>query len=64
MGVQQTFRGIMSIIGPVGATFVYQVAGHGVPFSIAAAVVAVALVLSWRIRQGAPAPQTAAARSA
>lgn len=61
MGVQQTFRGIMSIIGPIGATFIYEVAGHGVPFWIAAVVVAVALMLSWRIRQGGAVAQPAAA---
>jgi MFS family permease len=59
MGVQQTFRGIMSIIGPIGATVVYQVFGHGVPFWIAALIVAVALGLSWRVRHHAPIPATA-----
>lgn len=61
MGVQQTFRGIMSIIGPIGATAVYEVFGHGVPFWIAAVIVAVALALSWRVRHDAPVPQAAAA---
>jgi len=42
MGAQQTLRGIASIVGPVGATFVFDALGHGVPFLIAAAVVAVA----------------------
>lgn len=60
MGVQQTFRGIMSIIGPIGATAVYQVFGHGVPFWIAAVIVAVALALSWRVQQGTPVPEAAA----
>lgn len=60
MGVQQTFRGIMSIIGPIGATAVYQWLGHGVPFWIAACIVAVALGLSWRVRHDAPVPATAA----
>jgi len=41
-GAQQTFRGIMSIVGPVGATLVFATLGHGVPFLIAAAIVAVA----------------------
>jgi multidrug resistance protein len=58
MGVQQTFRGIMAIIGPIGATLVYQALGHGVPFWIAAVVVAVALMLSSQVRHEAPA-QTA-----
>lgn len=54
MGVQQTFRGIMAIIGPIGATLVYQALGHGVPFWIAAVVVAVALMLSSQVRHEAP----------
>ena len=60
MGVQQTFRGIMAIIGPIGATTVYQVFGHGVPFWIAAAIVAVVLGLSWRVRHDTPVPEAAA----
>jgi MFS family permease len=59
MGVQQTFRGIMAIIGPIGATLVYQALGHGVPFWIAAAVVAVALMLSSQVRHDAPVPVAA-----
>jgi hypothetical protein len=38
---------------------VYQVFGHGVPFWIAALIVAVALGLSWRVRHQAPIPATA-----
>ena len=48
MGAQQTFRGIMSIIGPVGATIAFAALGHGVPFLLAAAVVAVALYMAFR----------------
>ncbi len=61
MGVQQTFRGIMAIIGPTGATLIYQTLGHGVPFLVAAGIVTVALALSWRVREEAPsaAPATA-----
>jgi MFS family permease len=51
MGAQQTFRGIMSIVGPVGATITFATWGHGVPFLLAAAVVSVALVLAFRERQ-------------
>src|SRR3989442_7978451 len=42
MGAQQTFRGIVSIVGPVGATLVFEGLGHGVPFLLAPAIVAVA----------------------
>lgn len=59
MGVQQTFRGIMAIIGPIGATLVYQALGHGVPFWIAAATVVVALMLSSQVRHEAPVPAAA-----
>jgi multidrug resistance protein len=48
MGAQQTFRGIMSIVGPVGATIAFQALGHGVPFLLAALVVAVAGMLALR----------------
>jgi multidrug resistance protein len=48
MGAQQTFRGIMSIVGPVGATLAFASLGHGVPFLLAAVVVAVAGVLAMR----------------
>ncbi len=48
MGAQQTFRGIMSIVGPVGGTAAFAALGHGVPFILAAAVVAVAGLLAAR----------------
>jgi multidrug resistance protein len=50
MGAQQTFRGIMSIVGPVGATAAFAALGHGVPFLLAAAIVAVAALLAFRER--------------
>jgi multidrug resistance protein len=55
MGAQQTLRGIMAIVGPIGATLAFQDLGPGVPFFIAAAVVAVAALVAWRVR--APRPQ-------
>lgn len=48
LGAQQTLRGIMSIIGPIGATLAYATLGHGVPFVLAAITVAVAGVLAAR----------------
>src|SRR2546422_9893489 len=54
MGAQQTFRGIVSIVGPVGATLVFEGLGHGVPFLLAAAIVAVAGLLAFRERRGGP----------
>lgn len=50
MGAQQTFRGIMSIVGPVGATIAFDKLGHGVPFLLAAAIVSLAGVLAFRER--------------
>jgi len=50
MGAQQTFRGIVSIVGPIGGTFLFDTIGHGVPFLAAAAVVGVASVLAFRER--------------
>jgi multidrug resistance protein len=58
MGAQQTFRGIMSIVGPVGATLAYDGFGHGVPFFLAAGVVAVAGALALREPHERPIPAT------
>lgn len=57
MGAQQTFRGIMSIIGPIGATVAFDKLGHHVPFYAAAAVMAVA----WSLAAREPHPHPAAA---
>ena len=54
MGAQQTFRGIMSIVGPVGATLAFDGLGHGVPILLAAAIVAVAGFMAFRERREAP----------
>ncbi len=59
MGVKPTFRGVMAVIGPIGATSIYQVFGHGVPFWIAAFIVAIALGLSWRVQHDVPVPAAA-----
>jgi len=59
MGAQQTFRGIMAIIGPVGATVVFDKLGHGIPFLCAAAIVSVALVLAFRENREEPVAATA-----
>jgi multidrug resistance protein len=60
MGAQQTFRGIMSIIGPVGATLVFDTLGHGVPFVMAAVIVGFAGILA--AREGREQPVAATAR--
>lgn len=58
MGAQQTFRGVMSIAGPVGATLAFDALGHGVPFFMAAAIVGVAGVLAFREPHEKPVPAT------
>jgi multidrug resistance protein len=58
MGAQQTFRGIMSIVGPVGATLAFDTLGHGVPFYMAAAVVTVAGLLAMREPRDRPVTAT------
>jgi MFS family permease len=58
LGAQQTLRGIMSIIGPIGATVAYATLGHGVPFVLASATVAVALFLAAREPHEVPDPAT------
>ena len=58
MGAQQTLRGIVSIVGPIGATAVYQAFGHALPFVGASVVVAGALVLASREPHEARAPAT------
>lgn len=58
LGAQQTLRGIMAIIGPIGATVTYATLGHGVPFLLAAATVVVALFLAAREPHEAPNPAT------
>ena len=50
MGAQQTFRGIVSIVGPVVATVAFAGLGHGVPLLLAASIVALAAVLAFRER--------------
>jgi len=51
MGAQQTLRGLMAIVGPIGATLAFQALGPSVPFLLAAAAVAVAALVAWRVRE-------------
>ena len=50
LGVQQTFGGIARVIAPIWATAVFQGWGTGVPFYIAAGVVAGVTLLAFRVR--------------
>lgn len=58
MGAQQTFRGLMSIIGPIGGTIVYQAAGHWVPYELSAGVLVVAVWLAFREPHARAVPAT------
>lgn len=49
LGVQQTFGGIARVIAPIWATAVFQGWGTGVPFFIAAGVVAGVTLLAFRV---------------
>lgn len=62
MGAQQTFRGITSIVGPIGATIAFASWGHGVPFLLAAAIVGVAGVLAFREQRDEPVAAVASQR--
>lgn len=56
MGVAQTFGGIARATAPLMATAVFQNLGHGWPFLLAAAIVAVVSLLAFRL---GPDPATA-----
>jgi multidrug resistance protein len=56
MGVQQTYRGVAAILGPVYAGGAYQLLGQHVPFFISAAIIVFVLYLTLRIREDTPTP--------
>lgn len=58
LGVQQTFRGVASVLGPIGAGFAYQSLGRAVPFFISAGIVAVVAYLTLSISRQRPAAAT------
>jgi MFS family permease len=51
MGAQQTLRGVMAIVGPIGATLAFQHLGPGSPFLLSAAFVALAALVAAVVRQ-------------
>lgn len=55
LGVQQTFRGVAAIVGPVWAGWSYQVLGPTVPFLLFSGVLVVVLLLALRVRDETPA---------
>ena len=56
LGVQQTYRGVAAILGPVYAGWSYGTLGQHVPFYISASIIIVVFYLTLRIREDAPAP--------
>ena len=55
LGVQQTYRGVAAILGPVYAGWSYGNVGQHVPFFISASIILVVFYLTLRIREDAPA---------
>jgi MFS family permease len=49
MGTAQFFAGISRVAAPVGATLAFQTWGHGSPFYLGAALVALVSLLAFRI---------------
>jgi len=56
LGVQQTYRGVAAILGPVYAGGSYQLLGQHVPFYISAAIIVCVMFLTLRIREDTPTP--------
>jgi DHA2 family metal-tetracycline-proton antiporter-like MFS transporter len=53
LGVQQAFGGVARVAGPIWATAVYQGFGAEVPFIIAAGIVALAVLLTFLVKEPA-----------
>ena len=56
LGVQQTYRGVAAILGPVYAGASYQTLGQQVPFYISAVIIVFVMYLTLRIREDTPTP--------
>lgn len=54
MGVQQTFRGVSSVLGPLWAGIAYEQLGPSVPFFACSAIIFFVAFLAWRVRQETP----------
>ena len=54
LGVQQTYRGVAAILGPIYAGGSYQMLGQHVPFFISAGIIVFVSYLTLRIREDAP----------
>jgi multidrug resistance protein len=56
LGVQQTYRGMAAIVGPVYAGGAYEKLGQHVPFYISAAIMLLVAYLTLHIREDTPTP--------
>jgi multidrug resistance protein len=56
LGVQQTYRGVAAIVGPVYAGAAYETLGQHVPFYISAGIILFVVYLTLRVREDAPTP--------
>ena len=54
LGVQQTYRGLAAIVGPVYAGGAYQVLGQHIPFFISAGIILFVGYLTLRIHEDTP----------
>jgi len=61
MGVMQTFAGLARIVGPILATGAFERLGHGAPFYLAGAIVALVGLLAFQVEAEPPAVQPVAA---
>jgi MFS family permease len=50
MGIAQTYAGVARMISPVIATFLFERFGHGTPFYVSAAIVALVGAMAFRMR--------------
>ncbi len=63
MGVQQTYRGLAAIFGPVYAGWAYGALGHTVPFYMSAGIVVFVFWLMMLVEVDTPVPTVAAVRT-
>jgi MFS family permease len=56
LGVQQTYRGMAAIVGPVYAGGAYERLGQHVPFYISAVIMLLVASLTLRIKEDKPTP--------
>jgi MFS family permease len=63
MGVQQTYRGLAAIFGPLYAGWAYGALGYTVPFYMSAGIIVFVFWLMTLVEVDQPAPKVAAVRT-